>query len=98
MVSLVTGWTTPFATSSSAWGVALICVLLSSSMNAFPMNWFNAPLVMPARGGLMLDLPYNLPSHLNDDLAKVGAAVGSGIVPSCVIGTGDGFPFGPTKL
>ena len=43
IVSLVTGWTTPVATSSSAWGDALISVLLSSSRNTFPMNRFNAP-------------------------------------------------------
>ena len=46
----------------------------------------------------MLVLPYILPLHLDDVFPMVRAAVGSGVVSSCVIGTGDGLPFGPTKL
>ena len=46
----------------------------------------------------MLVLPYILPIHLHDVFSMVGVAVGCGVVSSCVIGTGDGLPFGLTTL
>ena len=98
IVSFVTEWTTPFAASSSSKGVALICVFLSSLRNALPMNWCNAPLDMPARGGLMLVLPYNFPLHVCKDDSAAAAASLCSSASSWVTGAGAGFPFGLQKL
>ena len=46
----------------------------------------------------MLVLPCILPIQLNDVFSMVEAAVGCGIISSCVIRAGDGLPFGRTML
>ena len=61
-------------------------------------NWCNAPLDMPARGGLMLVLPYNLPLHVCKDDSAVAAASLLWSSSSWVMGAGAGFPFGLQKL
>ena len=49
---------------------------------------------MPASGGLMLVLPYTLPSDFHVAFFVVAVAVGCNSGSSWVIDTGDGLPFG----
>ena len=57
IVSFETGCTTPLATCSGLQFSLSSTRLFNVSMKMFPMNLFNAPLVIPADGGLMKVLP-----------------------------------------
>ena len=97
MVSLVTGCTAPFATSSIASKDALILVFLSSSRKALLMNWCNVSLDTPARGGLTLALPYTLLFYLGNDVSAAAAASCHPSALSWVTGMGAGLPVGLVK-